>query len=214
MKDQVSEDNPRINNGSLFDLLASHFSKEDTRLLIHFFQHHADAQCFSYQDLKLDQEDAQELLMLCFEQRVILPEKSRKGPAWEDRILTFEGAAVFKIPPIVRHIARAAGSSESLQTNVLLASIFENLPPSNIRDMALLLTTIMANSRNRMFEAGLLGLYHQQIDARVCLHDVLDLFVISGVMSPCPARSLNTGLSWYEISPMCFLIEGTNGSGK
>jgi hypothetical protein len=145
--------------------------------------------------------------MIGFDQRMILPEKTRKGPAWEDRILTFEEAAVFQIPPIVRQITKVAGSRESLQTNFLLASIFEELPPSDISDMVQLLTTIMANSRNRMFEAGLLDLYHQQIDARVCLHDMLDLFVISGVMSPCPVRSLNTGLSWYEISPVCWLIK-------
>ncbi|HKK99386.1 MAG TPA: hypothetical protein VJ943_03980 [Desulfotignum sp.] len=144
--------------------------------------------------------------MLCFDQRLILPEKTRKGPAWEDRILTFDAAAVFQIPPVVRQITRVAGSGESLQTNFLPASIFEELPSSDISDMVQLLTTIMANSRNRVFEAGLLELYHQQINARVCLHDILDLFVISGVMSPCPARSLNTGLSWYEISPVCVLI--------
>jgi hypothetical protein len=207
MKDQASEDTPATNKGSFFDLLTNHFPEEDARLLVYFFQKHSDAECFSYKDLQLPQEEAQELLILCFDQRMILPEKSRKGPAWEDRILTFDEAAVFQIPLIVRQITKVAGSRESLQTNFLLASIFEELPPSDISDMVQLLTTIMANSRNRMFEAGLLNLYHQQINARTCLHDMLDLFVISGAMSPCPVRSLNTGLSWYEISPVCWLIE-------
>lgn len=206
MKDQAKKDNPAINKGSFLDLLRNHFPEEDARLLVYFFQNHADAECFSYKDLQLPQEEAQDLLMLCFDQRLILPEKTRKGPAWEDRILTFDAAAVFQIPPVVRQITRVAGSRESLQTNFLPASIFEELPSSDISDMVQLLTTIMANSRNRVFEAGLLELYHQQINARVCLHDILDLFVISGVMSPCPARSLNTGLSWYEISPVCVLI--------
>jgi hypothetical protein len=207
MKDQASVDTPATNKGSFFDLLTNHFPEEDARLLVYFFQNQAEAECFSYNDLQLPQEDAQDLLMIGFDQRMILPEKTRKGPAWEDRILTFDDTAVFQIPLVVRQITRVAGSRESLQTNFLLASIFEELPSSDIKDMAQLLTTIMANSSNRMFEAGLLDLYHQQIDARVCLHDMLDLFVISGVMSPCPARSLNTSLSWYEISPVCWLIE-------
>jgi len=129
MKDQANKNNPAINKGYFLDLLRNHFPEEDARLLVYFFQNLADAECFSYKDLQLPQEEAQDL------------------------------------------------------------------------------STIMANSRNRLFEAGLLDLYHQQINARVCLHDILDLFVISGVMSPCPARSLNTGLSWYEISPVCWLIE-------
>ncbi|MDZ7667295.1 MAG: hypothetical protein U5K27_18545 [Desulfotignum sp.] len=204
MKYQASGDNPAINKRCFLDFLMNHFPEEDSRLLVYFFQNHADAECFSYKDLQLPQEEAQELLMLCFDQRVILPEKTRKGPAWEDRILTFDETAVFQIPPVVRQITRMAGSRESLQTNFLLASIFEELPSSDISDMAQLLTTIMANSRNRMFEAGLLDLYHKQIDARISLHDMLDLFVISGVMSPCPALSLKTGLAWYEISPVCY----------
>ena len=206
MKNQAKKDNPAINKGSFLDLLRNYFPEEDARLLVYFFQNHADAECFSYKDLQLPQEEAQDLLMLCFDQRLILPEKTRKGPAWEDRILTFDAAAVFQIPPVVRQITRVAGNGESLQTNFLPASIFEELPSSDISDMVQLLTTIIANSRNRVFEAGLLELYHQKINARVCLHDILDLFVISGVMSPCPARSLNTGLSWYEISPVCVLI--------
>ncbi len=207
MKDQASKDTPATNKGNFFDLLTNYFPEEDARLLVYFFQNHADAECFSYKDIQLPQEEAQELLILCFDQRLILPGKTRKGPAWEDRILTFDETAVFRIPLVVRQITRVAGSRESLQTNFLLASIFDELPSSDISKMVQLLTTIMANSSNRRFEAGLLDLYHQQIDTRTCVHDMLDLFVISGVMSPCPVRSLNTGLSWYEISPVCWLIE-------
>ncbi len=191
----------------LNDLLSRCFSEEDARLLIYFFQHHADAECFSYEDLRLPENESHDLLMLGFDQRLFLPEKTRMGPAWEDRILTFDTEAVFQVPLIVRQIARVGGSRTILQINSLLASIFKELPVSDINDITRLLTTIMANCRNRMFKAGLLDLYHQQINAWISLHDILDLFVISGVMSPCPARSLDTGLSWYEINPVCFLIE-------
>lgn len=83
-----------------------------------------------------------------WEWKLLLPVRSSK--CGEDE------AAVFQIPRVVRHIARAADSRESLQTIFLLASIFEEIPPS-------------------------------------------------GIMSPCPARSLNTGLSWYKISPVSYL---------
>ena len=188
----------------LNDLLSRCFSEEDSRLLIYFFQNHADAEYSTYADIQLSQGDAQDLLMLGLEQRVLLPEKTRMGPAWQDRILNFDTEAVFQVPPIVRQFARTAGSRVTLQLSSLLSSIFDNLPASDINDMVQLLTTIMANSRNRMFEAGLLDLYNQQISARFSLHDMLDLFVISGSMSPCPVRSLKTGLAWYEINPVCY----------
>lgn len=199
--------NDGMSGEQLNDLLSRFFSEEDARLLQYFFQNHADTEYFFYENVRLTQEEAQDLLMLGFDQRLLLPEKTRMGPAWKDRIITFDAEAVFQVPPIVRQIAREAGSKESLQMNFLLASIFEELPASDINDMARLLTTIMANCRNRMFEAGLLNLYYQQINARVTLHDMLDLYVISGIMSPCPARSLNTGLACYEISPVCYWLK-------
>ena len=143
-------------------------------------------------------------MILGFEQRAILPEMTRKGPAWEDRILTFDQAAIFQIPQIVRQIARVTANQKNLQMNSLMTSIFVDLSSSDISDIARLLTTIMNNTLTRMFEAGLLDLYHQQINTRISLHDMLDLFVISGVMSHCPDRSINTGLGWYEINPVCY----------
>ena len=194
----------RTSGDQLKDYLNSCFPQEDARLLIYYLQNHADAAYFLFKDLQLPEEEAQDLLMLGLEQRMILPEKTRMGPSWEDRILTFDAEAVFQVPPIVRQIVREAPNREKLQMYSLLESIFDDLPASDINDMARLLTTIMANSSNRVFEAGLLGIFHQQIDVRISLHDMLDLFVISGVMSPCPARSLKTGLAWYEIGPVCY----------
>ncbi|MBW2603683.1 MAG: hypothetical protein JRE28_05125 [Deltaproteobacteria bacterium] len=31
-------------------------------------------------------------------------------------------------------------------------------------------------------------------------HGIIDIFVIYGMLSPCPQGSLMTGLAWYEIN--------------
>ena len=67
----------------------------------------------------------------------------------------------------------------------------------------MLLKTIMKNSSRGMFEAGLPRLYHKQIGIGTDLHDILDP-LIYGLMSPCPHKSIVTGLSWYEINPVLF----------
>ncbi|OGQ89912.1 MAG: hypothetical protein A2464_13640 [Deltaproteobacteria bacterium RIFOXYC2_FULL_48_10] len=56
----------------------------------------------------------------------------------------------------------------------------------------------------RCFEAGLLNLYYERFRFDLDLHALLDFFVIGGMMSPCPHRSLRTGLSFYEVSPVLF----------
>ncbi len=42
----------------LTDLLTRCFTENDARLLQYFFRHHADAECFSYKDLRLPEEDS------------------------------------------------------------------------------------------------------------------------------------------------------------
>jgi len=69
-----------------------------------------------------------------------------------------------------------------------------------ISDIMLLLSDIMSNSKNFIFETGLLNLYYNRLEPAADLHDILDIFVINGFMSPCPSKSLVTGLAWYEIN--------------
>ena len=63
-----------------------------------------------------------------------------------------------------------------------------------------LLQTTMKHAKNYTFEAGLLEIFFREAAVDSDLHDIIDIFVIYGIMSPCPHRSLMTGLSWYEIN--------------
>jgi hypothetical protein len=57
---------------------------------------------------------------------------------------------------------------------------------------------------NIFFETGLLKIFFKGTAVDADLHDIIDIFVICGIMSPCPQKSLLTGLSWYEINPTLY----------
>ena len=67
-----------------------------------------------------------------------------------------------------------------------------------------LLQTVMKHANNYIFETGLLDIFFKKTAIEGDLHDVVDILVICGIMSPCPQKSLLTGLSWYEINPSLY----------
>ena len=65
----------------------------------------------------------------------------------------------------------------------------------------------MKHADNYTFETGLLEIFFREVPMDCDLHDIIDVCVIFGIMSPCPQRSLMTGLSWYEINATLYWDE-------
>ena len=66
-----------------------------------------------------------------------------------------------------------------------------------------LLQKIVRHGYNFIFETGLLKIFFKETAVDGDLHDIMDILVIFGIMSPWPRKSLTTGLSWYEINQPC-----------
>ena len=144
------------------------------------------------------------MILLAFEERVLIPVKSRSGPAWEDKLLDFAAEGHYFIPPVVKAILdtmRETGkaSSDTAVRKTLLKGI-----EKGVGDVIRLLRMIMKHADNHIFETGLLEIFFRKTAIDCDLHDVVDIFVIYGMMSPCPQKSLLTGLSWYEINPALY----------
>ncbi|MCK5835975.1 MAG: hypothetical protein KAH09_01795 [Desulfobacula sp.] len=189
---------------ALQSLLYQQFSETDARLLDYFFSCLGASTYFSYTDIDLTVEERKDLIFLGYEERLILPVKTKAGPAWEDRILDFDLKSFYTVTPVTQQIPMVMKEKALFSREAILTEFFSEFGPVRIKTIYQLLDDIMVNSRGFMFEAGLLKLYHEKLDIGLDLHDTLDLFVIYGIMSPCPQKSLITGLSWYEISPAMF----------
>ena len=108
------------------------------------------------------------------------------------------------IPPAIRQIPLVFSKKGFFCLETLLKLIVADLTPEEVKKLYHLLDTIMTHSTGFKFETGLLKLFYDKLTLKSDLHHIIDLFVINGIMSPCPQKSLITGLSWYEISPAVF----------
>jgi hypothetical protein len=135
---------------------------------------------------------------------VLIPVKTTTSSAWKDRIIDFDVGRTYVIPPVVRKIPVVFSKKGYFCLGSLLKQLFPELAPEEVKKLYHLLDTIMTHSTGFKFETGLLKLFYDKLTLQLDLHDTIDLFVINGIMSPCPQKSLITGLSWYEISPAMF----------
>jgi hypothetical protein len=189
-----------MRENNLFNALLILFSKSDAFLLTELLKDNLYKETIRYDEIDIKESQKKDVILLAFEERILIPVKSRSGPAWEDKILDFRNDGRYFIPPVVKAMVNTIRDTGKPSCDTALRKTLANVTQEDIGGFIKLLQTIMKHANNFTFEAGLLEIFFREAAVNSDLHDIVDIFVIYGIMSPCPQRSLMTGLSWYEIN--------------
>jgi len=188
----------------LFNALLILFSKSDAFLLAELLENNLYKETIRYDEIDIKESQKKDLILLAFEERILIPVKSRSGPSWEDKILDFRNDGHYFIPPVVKAMVNTIRDTGKPSCDTAVRKTLANVIQEDIGGFIKLLQTIMKHADNYTFETGLLEIFFREAAVDNDLHDIIDIFVIYGIMSPCPQRSLMTGLSWYEINPTLY----------
>ena len=180
------------------------FPETDAFLLAELLEKHLCKETIHYEEIDMEADQKRDLILLAFEERILIPIKSRSGPAWEDKILDFDKASRYSIPPIVKAILKTMDTTGEPSCGAAIRATLTDFIKKEIDGLIYLLQAIMKHADHYTFETGLLDIFFKEADLDSDLHDIIDIFVICGIMSPCPQKSLLTGLSWYEINPTLY----------
>lgn len=189
-----------MRKNNLFNALLNFFLESDAFLLAELLTNNLYKETIRYQEIDIVESQKKELILLAYEERVLIPIKSRSGPAWEDKILDFRNEGRYFIPPVVKAIVNTICDTGKPSCDIAVRKTLADVIQEDIGGFIKLLQTIMKHADNYTFEAGLLEIFFREAEVDSDLHDIIDIFVIYGIMSPCPQKSLMTGLSWYEIN--------------
>lgn len=185
---------------SLWKALSGFYSKSDAFILAEFLNNHLCKETIRYKDIDITENQKRDLILLAFEERILIPVKSRSGPAWEDKILDFKDEGLYVIPPVVKAMVNTIYDIGKPSCDMAVRNALTNVVQEDKDGFIELLQTTMKHANNYSFETGLLEIFLKASPLASDLHDIIDKFVIYGIMSPCPRKSLMTGLSWYEIN--------------
>ncbi len=193
-----------MRKNNLLNVLLSFFSKSDAFLLAELLNDNLYKETIRYQEIDIKESQKKDLMLLAFEERILIPVKSRSGPSWEDKILDFRDEGRYFIPPVVKSVVNTICDNGKPSCDTAVRKTLREVAQKDIDGSVKLLQTIMKHADNYVFETGLLEIFFKEAAIDGDLHDIIDIFVIFGIMSPCPHKSLMTGLSWYEINPTLY----------
>jgi hypothetical protein len=189
-----------MKENNLFNALLNFFPESDAFLLTKFLKDNLCKETIRYEEIDIIESQKKDLILLAFEERILIPVTSRSGPAWEDKILDFRNKSTYFIPPVVKAMLDTMRKTGEPSCETAVRKTLTRVVQKNISGFLNLLQTLMKHADNYTFETGLLEIFFNQATMDCDLHDIIDVFVIFGIISPYSQKSLMTGLSWYEIN--------------
>jgi hypothetical protein len=174
--------------------------------------HASEKSIVSYREVaQIANDDADDVLLLGNEWRLLLPVRTVKSAAWEDRLLLFEPGESYEMPNIIRYIVEEASKTGHWDSERAITKIFRDMGEPSWGRMPKLIEQLEAQSKNHRVNA----IQIKKICSELGLGDRVDALIAglkaSGVVSPklgSLAEVSQAGSPLYELNPSLFLRKG------
>lgn len=149
-------------------------------------------------------DNAKEVLLLGNEWRLILPMRTRRTSAWEDRLLLFDPVELYEVPNIVRYLVENGSETGLWEPRVALCELFREMGDPHWNIIPRLVEKLWEQSKNYRITA----IQIKKICGGLGLGDRVDALIVelkgSGVISPklrSPAEVSRAGAVIFELNP-------------
>ncbi len=160
-----------------------------------------------YQEIPIEDPLKNDTLLLAFEERILIPVRSRQSPAWDDRVHGFIEGEMFFMPRFVRALFEDARQSGVFNSETAVRRVLAHQSGEHVDDVIRFLKEMKPHVNACMAEGGLMAAVARGAGLGVAVNDIVDACVIVGIMSPCTRGSSVQGLIWYEINPCLYWDE-------
>jgi len=163
----------------------------------------------SYHEVdKIVHDSAEDVLLLGNEWRLLLPVRTVKSAAWEDRLLLCKPGESYEVPNIARYLVEEATKTGRWDPERAIAMIFKNMDEPAWERIPKLVERLEEQARDYRITAGQIKKICSDLD----LGDRVDALIAglkaSGVMSPklsSIAEVSREGTPIYELNPSLYI---------
>jgi len=155
--------------------------------------------------------NAEDVLLLGSEWRLLLPVRTLKSAAWEDRLLVAKPEELYEVPNIVRYLVEDARKTGRWEAGRALSELFREMGEPNWEQIPKLVEELGKQSRDYRVTAVQIKEICNELD----MGDRVDMLIAelkaSGVMSPklsSIAEVSREGTPIYELNPSLFIKKG------
>jgi len=185
---------------------------ELTSRLASVLAHASKRGSISYREVdKIVNDNAEDILLLGNEWRLLLPVRTVKSAAWEDRLLLCEPGESYEVPNIARYLVEEATKTRRWDPERAITKIFKEMGEPNWEQIPKLVERLEEQARDYRITATQIKITCNELS----LEDRVDALIAelkgSGVMSPklgSIAEVSRTGTPIYELNPSLFVKKG------
>ena len=156
------------------------------------------------EQIPLSDEDKHDYLLMAFEERIVIPVRSRQTGSWEDRVLRFAPEEMFFMPQVARILFENAGKTGAIDAETAVRQVLSNQSVDQVEQSLRFLKQMKPHTKSCMAEGGLMTAVAQGAGITLDVHDIVDTCVMVGIMNPCTRGSTLQGLAWYEFHPCLY----------
>jgi len=189
---------------NLMEAIKGYFADEEIEPLAKLLCDALRSDSICYDDISIDPDIMDDTILLAYEKRLLLPMKSIRGSAWEDRILNFCEGERYHLPRVVRILADNAEATSEWNTRFAVRKALAEAGEKDIEPPLHFLETIQKAAPQCVVTVDTMQAVLADSRLELDMHDTLDRFVRCGIMSPITQRSLHTGSPRYEINPCLY----------
>lgn len=184
--------------------LAIHFSEAEAVNMAILINAALASENVYTEQIPLAEQDKHDLLLMAYEERILLPVRSRRTSAWEDRTLRIVPEEMFFMPHVVRILFNDAAKTGVMDVEEAVRKVLSHHPAEHVDEAVHFLKQMKPHTDARMAEGGLMVVVAKKAGIALDVHEIVDACVVGGIMSPCTRGFSTQGLAWYEFHPCLF----------
>jgi len=205
---QLSYTCPQIRNlekpENLRTALMKHFSSEDASYLNELIYPCLDRESIQFDQISIPEDIKSEYILMAFAERLLIPNQAKQSSCWEDRGLKVQSGESYFMPRFTKNLCQLARITKTFEPETAIRELLYECKQTNITMILNFIRELKKHSRGYKIEAPEMVHFAQQYDLGEELHDLADIFVILGILSPSKSGTLSKGMAKYELNPGLF----------
>jgi hypothetical protein len=188
--------------------LSSFLKGDDAAKIAQLLEAIVGSEKISYEEAKaMIGEDTEDILMLGYGWRLLLPVRAAKAGDWEDRMLTAQPREIYQAVNVVKHLVKNANKTGRWDPETAIAEAFEDIGEPEIDKMSILVARIASEVKGHRIS----GIQIKRLCTELGLGDRVDPLLSElkacGIISPKLSSltdSSRVGTPIYELNPSLF----------
>jgi len=184
--------------GELEEVLKERFPRENVKVIARVLAFAADKGSIRYEEIELEDDIKVDLLFLLVKERLLLPVRTSRTLAWEDRLLIFKSGEKYEMPHVIRNLVRNTEKNGKWSPDYAIKKYLEDIEESESDKILEFFKLIRKNAGGGKVTPDLIDEASEKTGLKSNIGRVIAELKGGGIISPCLRDPLHFQ---YEINP-------------